>query len=160
MRNRKLTIIIIIGIVMIVAYMFVPQTIPAEVKLEVFKSLNSEKDLSYVNALNMEIIHRNNLAEVGTLYKTAKIDKVNSIVHFLGNYKCRTDYNQLRNIEDLESYFIHVKSGNETYFSIYLCKENLSITSKLHPSGPKFVVVGDKIDFNFLEQFVQSMTLE
>lgn len=157
MKKRDLTIATIIGMAIIIGYMFVPQKITSEVKLDVFKSLESIEDLSNIDNLNMEIIHRKGMSQEEKTYETTNIDKIEAVVDFLGNYKCMTDFNQLRKVNNMESYNIKVMTGNETFFFINLCREYLSITSKMHPSGPKFIVVGKDIDFRFLEKLVQSL---
>ncbi|MBO3446498.1 hypothetical protein [Clostridium sp. CCUG 7971] len=130
------------------------------------KSLSSRINLNNLpkNNLTIEVIHRNNILEGGTITSTTDITKIEELENFLKQYK-NIPVLLLKNkleekLDDEESYVINFKNGKEFLTTIVLYKKNFEIIPgkvKNLKFFSMYNVIGENIDFNFLEQFVKSM---
>lgn len=111
------------------------------------------------NDLIIEVIHRNNILEGGTVTSTADITKIGELEKFLDQYKSMPFLIKTKRIEKLddeESYTINFKSGEEFLTTIILYKKNFEVIPSID-TVRRYNVIGENIDFNFLEQFAKSM---
>lgn len=119
------------------------------------------------NDLIIEVIHRNSILEGGTVTSTKDVTKIRELENFLDQYKSMPSLLKtklLEKLDDEESYTINFKNDEECLTTIVLYKKNFNIynKSKLISSIDTidvYNIIGENIDFNFLEQFVKSMKL-
>lgn len=122
------------------------------------KNLSSRINLDnlFQNDLIIEVIHRNNLVESGTVTSTTDVTKLEELKNFLDKYKSIPTIMSIKQIDDDESYTINFKNDDEFLTTIVLYKKNIEIMPASN-TVRRYSVIGDNIDFNFLEQFVKSI---
>ncbi|WP_250675274.1 hypothetical protein LZ906_016790 (plasmid) [Paraclostridium ghonii] len=122
------------------------------------KSLSSRVNLDnlYQNDLIIEVIHRNNLVESGTVTSTTDVTKLEELENFLDKYKSMPSIMHIKKLDDEESYTINFKNNDEFLTTIVLYKKNLEVMPGID-TVRRYSVIGENIDFNFLEQFVKSI---
>lgn len=132
------------------------------------KNLSSRANLDNLpkNNLTIEVIHRNNILEGGTVTSTTDITRIGKLENFLKQYKSIPVLllkNKLEEkLDDEKSYVINFKNGKEFLTTIVLYKKNFKVYKnfKVIPGIDTvriYNVIEENIDFNFLEQFVKSM---
>lgn len=122
------------------------------------KNLSSRINLDnlFQNDLIIEVIHRNNLVESGTVTSTTDVTKLEELKNFLDKYKSIPTIMSIKQLDDDESYTINFKNDDEFLTTIVLYKKNIEIMPASN-TVRRYSVIGDNIDFNFLEQFVKSI---
>ncbi|GAA0703446.1 hypothetical protein GCM10008904_10460 [Paraclostridium ghonii] len=122
------------------------------------KNLSSRVNLDnlFQNDLIIEVIHRNNLVESGTVTSTTDVTKLEELENFLDKYKSIPTIMSIKQLDDEESYTINFKNDDEFLTTIVLYKKNLEVMPG-SDTVRRYSVIGENIDFNFLEQFVKSI---
>lgn len=154
MKKRNAMLWKIIIVILILAFVLFPKRLSSKINLD-----NLPK-----NNLTIEVIHRHNIFEGGTVTSTTDITKILELENFLKQYKSipvlLLKSKLEEKLDDEESYVINFKNNKEFLTTIVLYKKN----SKIIPGKVKnlkffriYSVIGENIDFKFLEQFAKSM---
>lgn len=135
--------------ILILAFIFFPKSLSSRVNLNKLPQ----------NDFIIEVIHRNNLNEGGTVTSTRDITKLGELENFLDQYKSIPsflEYMWPKNLGDEESYTINFKNDEEFLNTIVLYRKNFEVLPGKGVSR-SYNVIGKNVDFNFLEEFTKSM---
>lgn len=148
-------VIILIVILAVVAFVLFPKRLSSRINLD-----NLAKD-----DLIIEVIHRNSILEGDTVTSTTDVTKIKELENFLDQYKSMPSLIKtklLEKLDDEESYTINFKNNEGFLTTIVLYNKNFEVYNKFKlissiDTLDVYNVIGENIDFNFLEQFVKSM---
>lgn len=143
MKKRNALLIVFI---LILGFIFWPRSLSYRVNLNNFKE----------KGVTLELIHRNNIVESGTVSLTTDLKKIDELEEFLLKYKSIPTLTRTKNLYDNESYTINIKSEDKILTTMILYNKNFEIITSTNKNF-RYNIIGQNIDFKFLAEFVKSL---